>query len=147
MQSRKARRRLHSLARQQIDLGTPETRAKRRLPFWAGWDRDMIDSVEELYRAFQLRAGRSLVFAFDPNRTAANPAAELSPGDAAIYRRLVSWQIAMRRYGLGRFIPMTALVLLNDDPCPNLCAFRGAIELHVRVRRRHFPLDNLAGAA
>lgn len=137
-----SRKRLDQLARlgpwdTEKDWGPTEAmvaRAARNKPFWASWESEAIQSIQEIHRVFELRAAGSLAIGFNPERMPGHASPNLSPEDQEAYDHFTAWLEEMRHAGLKTYINMVRDVLLLEEGTKEPGIFRRAINLHVRCR-------------
>lgn len=110
-------------------------RAAASRPFWSFWERDRVESVQELYDAFTMRCAASLVRSFDPTREPHRAASFMSQVEEDIYSRLVQWLKDIHDAGLKRYIPMVQGVVLREETCGDKPLFQRMIDAHVKIRQ------------
>lgn len=110
-------------------------RAAASRPFWTFWEREKVESIQELYDAFTMRCAASLVRSFDPARTPRRAASFMSRVEEDIYGRLVQWLRDVHDASLKRYVPMVQGVILNEEACADKSLFQRMIDFHVKIRQ------------
>jgi hypothetical protein len=110
-------------------------RAAASRPFWAGWDQELIESIQQLYDALHLRCGGAMGGVFDPQRVRRHASENMSPQDQEIYERFLFWLEEMRQHKLSPHVTWIGSVIVQDGPCKDRETFKRAVELHVALRR------------
>lgn len=116
---------------------TPEMieRADRSKPFWAGWDQELLESIQQLYDALHLRCGGAMGSVFDPQRVRRHASEHMSPQDQELYERFLFWLEEMRHAQLSKHVTWVGAVIVQDGECKDASVFKRSIELHVALRR------------
>ena len=128
------------IGRDNRDLGTPETRRKLEVPFWSTWERERLESIEELAYAFRLRVAALLIDAQRLGVLSSHAPEFLSDRDRHVYGRYVEWLGTMRQHYGARtnfVIQRMQAVILQHERCVDQGQFLDAVRLHVRVRSRY----------
>ncbi|HVJ44637.1 MAG TPA: hypothetical protein VM639_24280 [Dongiaceae bacterium] len=110
-------------------------RAAASRPFWTFWEREKVESIQELYDAFTMRCSALLVRSFDPARVQRRAAPFMSQAEEDIYGRLVQWLRDVHDAGLKRYVPMVQGVVVNEDQCPDEHLFGRIVSFHVKIRQ------------
>ncbi|HVI92294.1 MAG TPA: hypothetical protein VM659_28650 [Dongiaceae bacterium] len=110
-------------------------RAAASQPFWTHWEREKVESIQELYDAFTMRCSALLVRSFDPARVQRHAAPFMSQAEEDIYSRLVQWLRDVHDAGLRRYVPMAQGVIVNEDQCPDKHLFERIVGFHVKIRQ------------
>jgi hypothetical protein len=111
-------------------------RAQASKPFWAGWDQELLESIQQLYDALSLRCRGVMGSVFDPQRVRRHASETMSPQDQEIYERFLFWLEEMRQAKLSIHVTWIGSVITQDGQCKDLVVFKRAIDLHVSLRRR-----------
>jgi hypothetical protein len=113
-------------------------RAAAARPFWAGWDQELLESIQQLYDALTLRCRGVMGSVFDPQRIRRHASEDMTPEEREIYDRFLFWLEEMRQASLSQHVTWIGSVIVQDGVCKSRETFRRAIDLHVSLRRRQF---------
>lgn len=111
-------------------------RAEASKPFWASWDREEVESINQIHRAFTFIVAGSMSIGFNPEKMPGHARETFSPEDREIYDRFIAWLKEMHHAGLRNRIAMVRDVLVLEEPCREPHILRGAVKLHVELRKR-----------
>lgn len=111
-------------------------RAESSRPFWSYWDKDRVNSVQELFDAFTMRGSASMVRSFDPSRSPHRAAPFMSQAEEDVYGRFIEWLKDIHDAGMKRYLPMVQGVIVLEERCPDQALFERLVGYHVKIRLR-----------